>query len=166
MQDLSFIHTDPTHIRLLRAVSKVNNSDLCAMHWCLNHFREAPVSLESPSFQIPAEDGDFHPLDYASLQATIKHFSNCAALDPNHFSCHILRQGGCTFLDMQGASVKEMNNRGDWSSDTVFSYIYIPSLVGESYVRHACTLTVGLAVPLYSSARDSGCSYVIMFLCC
>ena len=111
---------------LLIPVSKVNNSDLCTVYWCLKHFREAYVSAESLAFQIPTGDGGFRPLDYPSSQATIKHFANCAGLDPDHFSSHSLGRGGCTFLAIQGASIEEMKTRGDWSSDTVFSYISLP----------------------------------------
>ena len=33
---------------------------------------------DAPAFQVPMTDGSFRPLDYGSLQATIKHFARCA----------------------------------------------------------------------------------------
>ena len=84
------------------------------------------MSDDAPAFQVPTGKGGFRPLDYQSFHSTIKFLAYSAGLDPNDFTSHSLRRGGCTFLAMQGAPLEEIKTRGDWSSDTVFAYICTP----------------------------------------
>lgn len=107
-------------------VACVPNTDLCAVHWVKRHFKEVRVGATSPAFQIPTAGGGFKPLDYKTLQSTIKHFAAVAGYPQENFSCHSLRRGGCTYLALQGAPIDEIKIRGDWSSDAVYKYIAKP----------------------------------------
>ena len=108
---------------LVIPVSRVSNTDLCAVFWCERHFAQTPIVGPGPAFQVPSASGGSVPLSYASFQSTLKYFCAKIGLDPVDFSSHSLRRGGCTFLASQGASIQELKARGDWKSDCVYQYI-------------------------------------------
>lgn len=110
---------------LLIPVAKTSNIELCAVYWCARHFEEMPASPKSPAFLVPGYETN-SPLNYQTLQATIKHLCKMSGLEPLEFSSHSLRRGGATFLAQQGASIEEIKSRGDWSSDCVYKYIKTP----------------------------------------
>ena len=56
-------------------------------------------------------------------------FAGRAGLDPSTVSSHSLRRGGCTYLSLCGASIEELRTRGDWCTDTVFTYLKTPLTV-------------------------------------
>lgn len=111
---------------LLIPVARVHNRDLCAVHWVAKHFAQVIVANSEPAFQVPSGRGSYTPLDYATLQASIKYFAAKAGYSNENFSCHSLRRGGCTYLALQGATIDEIKVRGDWSSDVVYRYIARP----------------------------------------
>lgn len=111
---------------LLIPISRVRGRELCAVYWTRRHFDEVRLAADQPAFQVPADGTGFRPLDYATLQSTIKYLAACAGLDSSMFSCHSLRRGGATYLAMQGASITEIKARGDWASETVYKYIVTP----------------------------------------
>lgn len=111
---------------LLIPISKLDNTDLCAVYWCRKHFHMTKVSGNSPAFQIPSPTGGFSPLTYKVLQATLKYLTSKLGLAQEYFSSHSLRRGGCTYLAQQGASIEEIRRRGDWKSDSVYKYIKLP----------------------------------------
>ena len=117
-----------SHCQLLISTARVANTSICAVHWVQRHFREVAKYDDSPGSLVPSTDGLFYPLSYSALQSTIKCWATCCGLDANDYSCHSLHRGRCITLVMQGASLKEIKTRGDWSSDTVFQYICSPLL--------------------------------------
>jgi len=106
-------------------VARCRNLDLCAVHWTELHFREMKADSGSLAFLLPGESGS-NPMTYEFYQATLKWFCGLAGLDPAKYSSHSLRRGGCTYLSMCGASIEELRSRGDWVSETVFSYLKTP----------------------------------------
>ena len=131
--------------KLLIPIARVANRDICAIHWVSRHFNEVPVGPNELAFQVPASGGGYKPLEYVTLNSTIKHFADCAGLDPSKFLSHSLRRGRCTFLAMEGASLEEIKSRGDWSSDTVFAYITTPlseRILADMCVAVALSATV------------------------
>ena len=47
-------------------------------------------------------------------------------MDPASVSSHSLRRGDCTFLSLCRATIEELRTRGDWCTDTVFTYLTMP----------------------------------------
>lgn len=115
------------HERVLEVpVARCPNHLLCAVHWTERHFSEVPAQPDAMAFRISGADGSSAPLTYQLYQSTLKLFSKRAGLDPDSVSSHSLRRGGCTFLSMCGATLEELRSRGDWSTDTVFTYLKTP----------------------------------------
>ena len=111
---------------LLIPIVYVDPPELCAAHWCYELFiRTNPLPGEG-AVRVPGPNGGFEPLTYQAYQATLKYFCAIIGLDPELFSSHSLRRGGCTFLAMQGATIAEIRTRGDWSSESVYDYIKLP----------------------------------------
>lgn len=111
-------------------VARCHATAICAVHWTERHFRETPAAQEAMAFRIPtATAGESAPLPYLVYQDTLKAFAGRAGLDPSSVSSHSLRRGGCTYLSMCGASLEELRVRGDWASDTVFTYLKTPLAV-------------------------------------
>ena len=111
---------------ILIPVACVPNHELCAVHWVHRHFQQTKVGTSEATFQFPTPGGrGYRPLDYRTLQSTIKNFAGATGLDADSFSCHSLRRGrgGYTFLVLQVAPIDEIKVRGDWSSDCVYKYI-------------------------------------------
>lgn len=107
-------------------VARCPDTSICAVHWTKIHFDQVPAPPDSMAFLFPLPDGGSTPLPYPYYQATLKHFAARAGMDPDEVSSHSLRRGGCTFLSMTGASLEELRARGDWSTDTVFTYLKTP----------------------------------------
>lgn len=107
-------------------VARCPNTQICAVHWTELHFRQVPAPPDAMAFRFPIPGGESIPLPYSYYQATLKLFAEKAGLDPDQVSSHSLRRGGCTFLSMTGASLEELRARGDWSTDTVFTYLKTP----------------------------------------
>ena len=63
---------------------------------------QVPASDHAPAFQIPAVDG-FKPLDYCTLQATIRIFASRVGLQASDFSYHSLRRGGMHVFSPAGS---------------------------------------------------------------
>lgn len=113
-------------------VARCSNHLLCAVYWTERHFSEAPAPPEAMAFRLPLGGGggeDTFPLPYPTYQSTLKIFARRAGLDPDTISSHSLRRGGCTYLSMCGASIEELRVRGDWATDTVFTYLKTPLTV-------------------------------------
>ena len=68
-------------------------------------------------------------MSYPVYQDTLRLFAGQAGLDPSSVSSHSLRRGGCTYLSLCGASIEELRTRGDWCTDTVFTYLKTPLTV-------------------------------------
>lgn len=107
-------------------VARCPNESICAVHWTERHFRELPANPDDPAFRIPSTEGRSNPLTYAIYQDSLRLFAARAGLDPSSISSHSLRRGGCTYLAMCGATMEELRTRGDWKSDTVFTYLKTP----------------------------------------
>ena len=109
-------------------VARCRDHSLCAVFWVERHFREVPALQGDMAFRLPSGDASAasYPLPYPTYQATLKIFAAKAGLDPSVISSHSLRRGGCTYLSMCGATIEELKVRGDWASDTIFTYLKTP----------------------------------------
>ena len=110
-------------------VARCRDHSLCAVYWVERHFREVPALPGEMAFRLPeggAGRDVTYPFPYPTYQATLKIFAAKAGLDPTAISSHSLRRGGCTYLSMCGATIEELKVRGDWASDTIFTYLKTP----------------------------------------
>ena len=71
-------------------------------------------------------EGQSIPLSYTYFMTTIWLLAYNAGVDGGFIAKHSLRRGGATFLRLCGASISEIKDRGDWSSDAVYAYIRTP----------------------------------------
>ena len=65
-------------------------------------------------------------MTYAIYQQTLKWFSAKAGFEAEQFTSHSLRRGSATYLAICGATIEEIKVRGDWSSETVYTYLRTP----------------------------------------
>ena len=107
-------------------VARCENKQLCAVHWTSVHFSEIPSGPETMAFRVPGAAGGSSPMSYRIYQEMLRIFSNKAGYGEMEITSHSLRRGGCTFLAMCGASIEEIKTRGDWASETVYSYLKTP----------------------------------------
>ena len=110
-------------------VARCPNHRLCAVFWTEKHFSQIPAPQGAVAFRIPGRGGGSSAMSYPIYQDTLKMFAGRAGLDPSSVSSHSLRRGGCTYLSMCGASIEELRTRGDWCTDTVFTYLKTPLTV-------------------------------------
>ena len=136
-------------------VARCPQRQLCAVHWTERHFRETPSPPEAMAFRVPTGGGGEEPLPYAVYQASLKVFAGKAGIDPEAVSSHSLRRGGCTYLSMCGATLEELRTRGDWSSDTVFTYIKTP-LTARIMNDMRVATSLALTVPEGESGLEGG----------
>ena len=102
------------------------NLEICAVHWTKLHFEQLSAAPGEIVFRIPSGSGGSTPLSYKVYQTTLKIFAEKAGLDPSSVSSHSLRRGDCIFLSLCGASIEELRTRGDWCTNTVFTYLKTP----------------------------------------
>lgn len=115
------------HERVLEIpVARCLSTDICAVHWAELHFARTPSPQSAAAFRVPSGGGASAPLPYKVYQTTLKLLAGKAGLDPSSVSSHSLRRGGCTFLSLCGATIEELRTRGDWATDTVFTYLKTP----------------------------------------
>ena len=107
-------------------VASCCNRQLCAVYWTARHFREIPAGVDEGAFRVPGGRGVSVPLTYGMYQDVLRIFAAKAGFGELDFTSHSLRRGGCTFLSMCGASIEEIKARGDWASETVYTYLRTP----------------------------------------
>ena len=120
-------------------VARCQNTELCAVHWTGLHFQQIPTTPGSIAFRIPGERGAPAPLPYGWYQTTLRIFAEKAGLDPSSVSSHSLRRGGCTYLSLCRVTIEELQTRGDWATDTVFTYLKTPLTIRIMNDIHVAT---------------------------
>ena len=103
-------------------VANVANRELCAVYWVRRHIAQCPAPLDAQAFRMPRA-GHSVPLSYTFYSAVLKMACAAVGLPQGEFSSHSLRRGGATFLRLCGASLEEVQERGDWRSDCVKQYL-------------------------------------------
>ena len=89
------------------------------------HVELAPAPGGAPLFLLPGPTG-LEGQSYKDYQDTLKLMCDRVGLDPEEFSSHSLRRGGCTYLGMLGIPVADIKARGDWTSDCILQYLKTP----------------------------------------
>lgn len=130
-------------------VARCQNQALCAVHWTERHFEQLPASQTDTAFRIPTSGGASYPMTYKIYQSTLKIFADRAGLDPTTISSHSLRRGGCTFLSLSGATIEELRTRGDWCTDTVFTYLKTPLAIRVMNDMRVATSLAATPIPEY-----------------
>ena len=110
---------------LLIPVSRVDDKRLCAVEWIELHIKSAPAPPGAPLVLLPGPGG-WEGMSYKDYQGTLKLMCARAGLNPEDFSSHSLRRGGCTYLGMLGIPVADIKARGDWTSDCILQYLKTP----------------------------------------
>ena len=103
-------------------IARIATKEMCAVYWTERHFSEIPAEPHQEAFRLPTGK----PMTYRIYQDTLKFSCEEIGLDPRLFSSHSLRRGGATFLLMSGATISEIRERGDWTSDCVYKYLEVP----------------------------------------
>ena len=62
------------------------------------------------------------PLSYGIYLSTLRLWAKRAGL-VGSFSTHSLRRGGATFFRHCGATIRQIEDRGDWAGDSIFKYL-------------------------------------------
>ena len=107
-------------------VARCPDESPCAVYWAERHFREVPAGPDAMAFRVTTHGGISTDMQYSVYQGMLKYFCERAGLNPGDYSSHSLRRGGCTFLSLCGATLEELRVRGDWASDTIFTYLQTP----------------------------------------
>jgi hypothetical protein len=66
-------------------------------------------------------------LNHADFVRKLRLGLSAIGLNPSLFSGHSMRRGGCTMGFEAGLSVVDLKLRGDWQSDAVERYLFVPS---------------------------------------
>ena len=59
-------------------------------------------------------------------EQTLRWFSAKAGLEAEHFMSHLLRRQCTTYLSLYGVTIEEIKVKGDWASETVYTYLHTP----------------------------------------
>lgn len=78
-----------------------------------------------PLFSYVRKNGSLSCLTYNSFVTCLKEHLRKAGYDPNVYSGHSFRRGGCTFAFQLGISPSLIKLRGDWRSNAYERYIFI-----------------------------------------
>ena len=95
--------------------------ELCPVYWIQRHFREIPAKDSDQAFRLSYGAGSV-PLTYPVFLSTMRLWAKRGGIS-GQLSTHSLRRGGATFFRNCGASIFQIEARGDWVSNSVFRYL-------------------------------------------
>ncbi len=103
----------------------VPGSPLCPVTALKRMFRMLPASPSSPAFIFPVGHTTLS-LTHRSFVSYLRFFLRKAGHDPNLYSGHSFRKGGCTFAHMCNVSPDLLRIHGDWRSAAYQRYLSLP----------------------------------------
>ena len=98
-------------------------SVLCPVLAFKNMISDTPASVHDPAFVRRTDKGRIKPLLYKHLQEKIKNLISKTGRDPQLYSSHSFRRGGCTWAFKAGVPTDLIQHHGDWLSDCYKRYL-------------------------------------------
>lgn len=112
------------HVHLLPVVC-IPNSVLCPVSAYHHMLDLVPATSSSPAFVYPTKKG-LMPVTHSFFVTSLRKFLGLAGLQPDLYSGHSFRRGGCTFAFQSGVSSDLIKLHGHWSSDAYQQYLQLP----------------------------------------
>ena len=91
----------------------IPESVLCPVLAFKNMIRDTPASVHDPAFVRRTDKGRIKPLLYKHLQEKIKNLISKSGRDPQLYSSHSFRRGGCTWAFKAGVPTDRIQHHGD-----------------------------------------------------
>ena len=101
----------------------IPESVLCPVLAFKNMIRATPALVHDPAFVRRTDKGRIKPLLYKHLQEKIKILISKTGRDPQLYSSHSFRRGGCTWAFKAGVPTDLIQHHGDWLSDCYKRYL-------------------------------------------
>ena len=102
-------------------VVPLQDVELCAVFWVQKHFLDISAKSTDKAFRVALGDSSM-PLSYGIYLSTLRLWAKRAGL-VGSVSTHSLRRGGATFFRHCGATIRQIEDRGDWAGDSIFSRV-------------------------------------------
>jgi hypothetical protein len=103
-----------------------DDASVCPVRAVLKHLVTSKLSPSANLFSY-VQDGKTMMWNHASFVAKLRRGLSAVGLNPGLYSAHSLRRGGCTMGFAAGLSVVDLKMRGDWRSNAVERYLFVPS---------------------------------------
>lgn len=114
------------HERLLPVPMLPSGGALCPVKAIVRLWQKFPnMPLEAPLFSY-MESGKLKCVDYNGFVDKVRTLVARCGLNPNDYSGHSFRRGGCTWAWQQGVSPEYIMAQGDWRSSSWMAYVDIP----------------------------------------
>jgi hypothetical protein len=107
---------------------------LCPVKAMLSHLVASKLLSVSNLFAF-VRSGRSIILNHADFVSKLRLGLGVIGLNPNQFSAHSMRMGGCTMGSAAGLSVLDLKLRGDWKSDAIEQYLFVPGAQVVSAAR-------------------------------
>ena len=110
--------------RLLKIpLTAIPGSVLCPVSAYTHMISLCPAKDLDPAFCINNSNKRVVPLLYVQLQHRLKSLIAKTGRDPNLFSSHSFRRGGCSWAFKSGVPTNLIQHHGDWLSDCYKNYL-------------------------------------------
>ena len=110
--------------RLLKIpVLAIPGSPLCPFRAYCHMISLIPTDASSPAFCLPLSVGTVSPVLYADLLAVVKLLIRATGRNPDLFSSHSFRRGGCSWAFKSKVPSELIQIHGDWMSDAYKEYL-------------------------------------------
>lgn len=105
-------------------VTAIPGSVLCPVAAFKNMQKLCPAtdSDSDPAFSLPVGK-QILPLLYSQFQKRLKSLIKKSGRDPNLFSSHSFRRGGCSWAFKSGVPTSLIQHHGDWASECFRRYL-------------------------------------------
>ena len=104
-------------------LTAIPGSVLCPVSAYTHMISLCPAKDIDPAFCINIINKRVVPLLYAQLQHRLKSLIAKTGRDPNLFSSHSFRRGGCSWAFKLGVPTNLIQHHGDWLSDCYKNYL-------------------------------------------
>ena len=98
------------------------NSKICPVKAFDHMVQLIPAKGSNPAFCVPKGRRRV-PITYRKLNAFIKSLVEVLGYDPDHYSTHSIRRGGCSFMAECNIRTELIATVGNWKSDCYLRYI-------------------------------------------
>ena len=121
--EIKWSKTNQFGSRLLKLpLTAIPGSALCPVSAYTHMTGLLPASSGEPAFCV-MNGAKAVPLVYSQLQHRLKSLIAKTGRDPNLFSSHSLRRGGCSWAFKSGVPTNLIQHHGDWLSDCYKNYL-------------------------------------------
>ena len=98
---------------------KIPGSVLCPVKAFTNMYSLVDIQEDDPLFTLPNKKCIF----CKDFQSKLRHLIKAIGLNPDEFSSHGFRRGGCTYAFKSGVPADLVQLHGDWHSDAYKKYL-------------------------------------------